>query len=108
MSYKILFKPSVERDFKNLPAHIRNKIRSEVALLSEDPRPVGAVKLSGSDNLYRIRVGDYRVVYTIEDDFLIVLVVQVGHRKEIYRGADKNPTRHSLREFIKKAIQQAD
>ena len=101
MSYNILFKPSVERDFKRLPAHIQEKILSEIALLSEDPRPAGAVKLKGSDNLYRVRVGDYRIIYAVEDAFLVVLVVEIGHRKEIYRKPDKKLTRQFMLSLIK-------
>ena len=50
------------------------------------PRPIGSVKLEGEENLWRIRVGDYRIVYTIEDKKLIVLVVRIAHRKDVYRG----------------------
>ena len=53
--------------------------------LAKEPRPKGVKKLSGADDLYRIRVGDYRVVYQIRDDRLIVLVVRIGHRKDVYR-----------------------
>jgi mRNA interferase RelE/StbE len=57
-----------------------------VEALADDPRPQGAVKISGDDNLWRVRVGDYRVVYEIHDDRLIVLVLRVAHRKDVYRG----------------------
>lgn len=54
-------------------------------MLADDPRPTGVVKLAGDDNLWRIRIGNYRVVYEIYDDQLIVLVLRVAHRKDIYR-----------------------
>ncbi len=53
--------------------------------LAKNPRPPGCVKLQGGDDLYRVRVGDYRVVYTIQDTVLVVLVVEAGHRRDIYR-----------------------
>ena len=53
--------------------------------LANDPRPPGCDKLAGVENLYRIRVGDYRVVYQIRDEMLLVLVVKIGHRREVYR-----------------------
>ena len=53
--------------------------------LSGDPRPRGVVKLSGEEGLYRVRSGDYRAIYRLEDDLMVVLVVKVGHRREIYR-----------------------
>jgi mRNA interferase RelE/StbE len=105
VAYEILFRPRVERDFKRVPPHIRDRLLLEISSLAEDPRPAGAVKLTGSDNLYRVRVGDYRVIYAIEDDFLVVLVVEVGHRREIYGKPDKKLTRQFLREFIKNKIQ---
>ncbi|MEA2526065.1 MAG: mRNA interferase RelE/StbE [Thermomicrobiales bacterium] len=62
---------------------------SSILALGANPRPTGATKLANPDNLYRIRVGDHRVIYTIEDDVLIVLVVSVGHRKEFYRDLQR-------------------
>jgi mRNA interferase RelE/StbE len=55
-------------------------------MLIQNPRPPGVLKMSGADNLWRIRIGDYRVVYEIHDERLIVLVLRVAHRKDVYRG----------------------
>ena len=54
--------------------------------LADNPRPRGVEKLEGRENRYRIRVGDYRVIYEIHDEVLLVLVVRIGHRREVYRG----------------------
>jgi len=62
------------------------RIRDAVRSLAEDPRPIGYKKMSGYDNLYRIRVGDWRIIYAIEDDRLIVLVLEVAPRSGIYRN----------------------
>jgi len=61
-------------------------VTEALAVLRDDPRPPGCVKLTGADDLWRIRVGQYRVVYTIRDDELLVLVVRVAHRRDVYRG----------------------
>ena len=61
------------------------RVDARILALAEDPRPPGAKRLAGSEGLHRIRVGDYRVVYAIEDDVLLVLVVRIGHRRDVYR-----------------------
>jgi mRNA interferase RelE/StbE len=66
---------------------LKARIYQALVDLAEDPRPVGSTKLQGSDNLYRIRVSDYRVIYAIQDAVLIVLVVEIGHRREVYRAS---------------------
>lgn len=66
-------------------AVLMRRIRSAIDLLAENPRHAGAVKLPGEDNLYRVRVGDYRIIYRIQDAQLIVLVVQIGPRREVCR-----------------------
>jgi mRNA interferase RelE/StbE len=63
------------------------RLRSAIRGLTNEPRPTGSIKLQGERDLYRIRVGDYRIIYQIQDAVLIVLVVQIGHRREIYRSA---------------------
>ncbi|MDD2467306.1 MAG: type II toxin-antitoxin system RelE/ParE family toxin [Desulfobulbus sp.] len=82
--YEILFKESVYKDLKNIPKIDLKKILSKIEKLADDPRPTGSQKLTGLE-LHRIRQGVYRIVYSIEDNKLIVHVVKVGHRKEIYR-----------------------
>jgi mRNA interferase RelE/StbE len=105
MAHRVLFVSRAERGFKRLSADAQDKIISEINSLIENPRPVGAVKLTGSDNLFRVRIGDYRIIYAIEDDLLVILIVEVGHRREIYRKADKKLTRQFLLSLIKEKIQ---
>ena len=84
--YKIEFNKLYIKDLQKIPAKDRKQIRDKVLSLSDNPRPDGCKKLKMSKNsLYRIRCGDYRIVYTIQDDVLLVLVVEVGHRSNIYR-----------------------
>lgn len=85
MSYQIEFSRQADRQFRYLPSQIQQRLKSKIDLLATTPRPPGSEKLSGADQLYRIRVGDYRIVYAVEDDRLLVLVVRVGHRREVYR-----------------------
>ena len=61
------------------------RVDARILALAEEPRPPAAVKMQGPEGYYRVRVGDYRVVYAIEDDVLLVLVVRIGHRREVYR-----------------------
>jgi mRNA interferase RelE/StbE len=105
MAYRVLFVSRAERGFKRLSADVQDRIISEINSLAEEPRPAGAVKLTGSENLYRVRVGDYRVIYAVEDDFLLVLVVEIGHRREIYRKPYKKLTRQFLLSLIKNTTQ---
>jgi mRNA interferase RelE/StbE len=82
--YRVEFKPAAERAFRKLPRSIQVRIRPHVDGLADDPRPPGAKKLTNAGDQWRIRVGDYRVVYTIQDDVLLVLVVKVGNRRDVY------------------------
>ena len=84
--YEVVLSPKAEKQLDELPTPLRRRITEAVEGLESKPRPHGVKKLTGAENLWRIRVGDYRIVYTIEDDRLIVLVVKIGHRREIYRG----------------------
>ena len=83
--YTIEIAPAAERALKKLAADIQKRIIKVLLKLEADPRPSGVKKLSGEDNLYRARVGDYRIVYQIRDNELVVLVVRVAHRREVYR-----------------------
>ncbi len=83
--YKVIFKPSADRALQKLARDVQRRIVGEVAMLAHDPRPAGMVKLAGDNNLWRIRIGNYRVVYEIHDDRLVVLVLRVAHRKDVYR-----------------------
>jgi mRNA interferase RelE/StbE len=85
MPYRVVFNAYAARAFRKLPKAIQNRLRPAIDALKDDPRPPGTEKLSGMDAAYRIRVGDYRVLYEIRDGVLLVLVVDVGPRREIYR-----------------------
>lgn len=85
MPYRILVRRSALKELEALTRKVRLKVASAIENLSSDPRPAGAVKLTGAD-LYRIRSGEIRVVYSIEDDRLIVIVIRVGHRRDVYRN----------------------
>lgn len=82
--YELLVRPSVSKDTKDIPSGDLKKILRRMESLRDDPRPPGCIKLSGSD-YYRVRQGDYRIIYEIEDQRLIVIVVKVGHRRGIYQ-----------------------
>ena len=83
-SYKLLIKPSAVKELEAVPAKDRRRLVARLQRLSSDPRPPGSEKLSGHD-LYRIRQGNYRVLHSVEDLALIVLVIKVGHRRDVYR-----------------------
>lgn len=83
-SYNVEFSANVRKDFRKIPNADAGKILGKIHDLEEDPRPSGSKKLKGEE-LYRIRVGVYRVVYEIEDERLVVFIVRVKHRKEAYR-----------------------
>lgn len=84
-SYRIELKRSAAREIEEISnKKQRQQIVSRIAKLAEDPRPPGCQKLSGQE-AYRIRQGAYRIIYTIEDDRLVVSVVKVGHRRDVYK-----------------------
>jgi len=85
MAYAIEFAPSAKRELKKLPREAQLKLNQRIESLSIEPRPRGSKKLKGATELWRIRVGDYRVVYEVRDKILVVLVVRVAHRREVYR-----------------------
>lgn len=76
--------PSAIRQLKKLDPSARRRVQAAIELLAADPRPPGATKLTGDDGEWRVRTGDHRVVYEIQDGVLVVLVVSVGYRREIY------------------------
>lgn len=84
-SYELAFKRSVATDLRQLPKKDLQRVLARIRDLSRDPRPPGCEKLSGLPR-YRIRQGNYRIVYEIRDERLIVLIVKVAHRKDVYRG----------------------
>lgn len=83
MSYRIEIRPAAIRALKRIDHQDRDRIRGAIALLGQDPRPPGAKALQGRDGL-RVRVGNYRIIYTVQDDVLLVVVVTLGHRRDIY------------------------
>ena len=85
MAYSVLIAPAAERQLKALAQPVQKRIVKRLKSLGQNPRPPGVKKLAGEEELYRIREGDYRIVYTIQDKELIVLVVKIGNRKEVYR-----------------------
>jgi len=83
--YRLLIKPSAVKDIEAIPLkRDRQRVVERISKLADDPRPSGSEKISGQDK-YRVRQGRYRILYTIADQGLIVQVVKVGHRKDIYR-----------------------
>lgn len=85
MPYAIHLKPSVAKQIRGLPRPMQRRIAGTIDALATDPRPAGCTKLTGVDSLYRVRVGDYRILYRVMDRELVVLVMSVGHRREVYR-----------------------
>jgi mRNA interferase RelE/StbE len=82
--YKILIKPSAVKEIEAIPKKDRLRIIKRIRSLADDPRPSGSEKLSGDDR-YRVRQGNYRIVYSISDEEILVIVIKVGHRRDIYR-----------------------
>ncbi|HZO25012.1 MAG TPA: type II toxin-antitoxin system RelE/ParE family toxin [Chloroflexota bacterium] len=82
--YELRVKPSVARDLRGIPRADVLRILARIEALRDDPRPPGSEKLSGQER-YRVRQGQYRILYSIADDELIVEVVKVGHRRDVYR-----------------------
>jgi len=84
-SYTVEFTPRADKDFRALPPEIRRRLAPKIDALAIDPRPHGVKILTGSEDILRMRAGEYRILYKIQDDRLIVLLVKIGHRREIYR-----------------------
>jgi mRNA interferase RelE/StbE len=85
MSYEVKFSKGAKKQFSKLPIDVQQRIQSKINELAIEPRPNGVKKLQADDNSYRVRVGDYRVVYEVADDVLVVTVIKVGHRSGIYK-----------------------
>ncbi|HSH31764.1 MAG TPA: type II toxin-antitoxin system RelE/ParE family toxin [Candidatus Saccharimonadales bacterium] len=84
--YVITYRRSVKKELEKLGQASRTAIVKKILSLAADPRPAGCRKLRESQDLYRIRYGNYRIIYQIQDKTLIIVIIKVGHRKEIYRG----------------------
>ena len=85
MYYTIVFEPAAERNIASLPSNERKRIRHRIDMLAHNPRPSGVTKLRGMLNRWCVRVGNYRIIYEIHGDRLVVLVVRIQHRREVYR-----------------------
>jgi len=85
MTYRIEVAPAAVRQLRKLDPAARRRIQAAIELLADQPRPSAAKKLVGGDGEWRVRTGDYRIVYEIRDEVLLVLVVAVGHRRDIYQ-----------------------
>ena len=84
MKFRVILPKSVQKEMDRVPDEIANRILARLAALETDPRPADVKKLKGRD-AWRIRVGDYRVIYEIHDRILQIIVITVGHRREVYR-----------------------
>jgi mRNA interferase RelE/StbE len=85
VSYEVNFSKRAKKQFNKLPLDVQERIQTKINDLTIEPRPNGVKKLQGDDNSYRVRVGDYRVIYEVDDDVLIVTVIKIGNRGEIYK-----------------------
>ena len=85
MRYRIEFSPAAERQFKKIPREVQIRLKHRIDSLTENPFPRGVKKLSAEENLYRLRMGDYRIVYQVQGKALLILILKLGHRKNVYR-----------------------
>lgn len=99
MAYLIQVSPAAARQLKKLDRRALAQIATKIDSLADEPRPHGSEKLSGYDDLYRVRVGDYRIVYAVEDRLVLVVVLRVGNRAEVYQRI-----RASDADFLRKLI----
>ena len=86
MAYTILFQPAARRELAGVQRREQTRLMAAIESLAENPHPPGCAKMSGFTDIWRIRVGDFRIVYRIVDQRLIVEVIRIGHRREVYRG----------------------
>ena len=82
--YKIVFKQTVAKDLRPIPNKDVQRILAKINQLADDPRPTGSEKLTGEEK-YRIRQGNYRILYTIEEEIITITIVKIGHRRDVYR-----------------------
>lgn len=86
MIYRVEVAPAAARQLRKLDQQARRRVQAAVELLAQEPRPGGAKKLVGGQGEWRVRTGDYRIVYEIHDQVLVILVIAIGHRRDVYRG----------------------
>lgn len=84
--YELIYLPSIAKDLRGLPKADVRRILARTEKLREDPHPAGAAKLEGTENRYRLRQGDYRILYCVDNDRIVVTVVKIGHRRDVYRN----------------------
>ncbi len=84
--YVIVISRIAEKQIATFPRHVANSVVAKIDALKDNPRPHGSKKLEGSDMEYRIRSGDYRIIYRIEDSKLFIEVIRVGHRRDVYKN----------------------
>jgi mRNA interferase RelE/StbE len=85
MAYQLQIRRAAAKELATIAEPYRARLKDAIAALADEPRPEGCKKLKGFDDVYRVRVADYRVTYQIQDKILIVIVIKVGHRREVYR-----------------------
>jgi mRNA interferase RelE/StbE len=86
MTYQVVLTPSAARRLRKFDPPVRRRLQAAIELLAIEPRPPAATRLVGGGGEWRVRTGDYRIVYEIEEDRLLVLVLRVGHRRDVYGG----------------------
>ena len=86
MTYQVVLTPSAARQLRKFDPPVRRRLQAAIELLAIEPRPPPATRLVGGGGEWRVRTGDYRIVYEIEEDRLLVLVLRVGHRRDVYGG----------------------
>jgi mRNA interferase RelE/StbE len=84
--YQVEIARMAQKALAALPRKEQQRVRAAIDLLADEPRPPGCVALAGEERVYRVRVGDYRILYEVFDDRLVVQVVRIGHRRDVYRG----------------------
>ena len=83
--YSVFYTHSASKDWKPVPSQLIPSIKKSIEYLAENPRPVQSEKLEGSKNAYRLRKGDYRILYTIDDASKTIIIYKIAHRREVYR-----------------------
>ncbi len=85
MAYSIVFRKSARKQIRQLPKLAIGKITTAIDLLADEPRPANCKKMQGADDTYRIRIGDYRVIYTVNDRIVTVEIIKIGSRQDVYK-----------------------
>jgi len=85
LAYTVEFKPVAVRQLEKLPREVQTRLMARILALRDDPVPAGSKKMAAIPDTWRIRVGDYRVVYQVHREILLVLILTIGHRKDVYR-----------------------